>query len=72
MWLNQNGLQLATPNVGDRGSELLGWWMIPTDLLLGALVVIGTTMFLRWMLRFAARPSRRAIVPASAPRRGRE
>lgn len=35
--------------------EVLGWWIIPVGLIVGTLLVIATTRFLRWMLRFAAR-----------------
>jgi uncharacterized membrane protein len=60
LWIHPHGIELATPNAArDLGPELLGWWIIPIGLLAGALFVIGTTVFLRWMLRFAPSASRR-------------
>ncbi len=58
LWVNEHGVQLATPTSQALGSELLGWWAVPIYLFLGALAVVATTWFLRWMLRFASRPPR--------------
>ena len=33
--------------------DVLGWWLVPVGLAVGALVVFGTTRLLRWTLRFA-------------------
>ena len=35
--------------------DLLGWWIIPVGLVVGAILLVVTTRFLRWMLRFAIR-----------------
>ncbi len=59
LWVDEHGVQLAVPHSQGLGPELLGWWAVPVYLLLGALAVVGTTSFLRWMLRFASRSSRR-------------
>jgi hypothetical protein len=64
LWVNQHGVQLATPHFPGQGPELLGWWAVPIDLVPGTLAVVGTTLFLRWMLRFASQSSRGATVPA--------
>jgi uncharacterized membrane protein len=42
--------------------DVLGWWLVPIGLTLGALIVLGTTRLLRWTLRFAhiRRPTRKA------------
>ncbi len=58
LWVNEHGVQLATPASQALGPELLGWWAVPIYLLLGALAVVGTTSYLRWMLRFASRSPR--------------
>jgi uncharacterized membrane protein len=50
LWINK-GFTLGTTDM-PVGDELLGWWMIPVGLVLSALFLIGTTRFLRWMLRF--------------------
>jgi uncharacterized membrane protein len=64
LWVNQHGVQLATPLFPGQGPELLGWWAVPIYLVVGVLAVVGTTLFLRWMLRFASQSSRRATHPA--------
>ncbi|MGC8520076.1 MAG: HAAS signaling domain-containing protein, partial [Steroidobacteraceae bacterium] len=64
LWVNQHGAQLATYRFPGQGPDLLGWWVIPIYLVLGAIAVVGTTLSLRWMLRFASQSSRRATVPA--------
>lgn len=33
--------------------DVLGWWLVPIGLVLGALIVAGTMRLLRWTLRFA-------------------
>jgi len=42
--------------------DVLGWWLVPIGLVVGALIVLGTTRLLRWTLRFAhiQRPTKRA------------
>jgi hypothetical protein len=37
--------------------ELLGWWLIPFGLVAGPLILVATTLLLRWALRFAFPPT---------------
>ncbi len=37
--------------------ELLGWWLIPFGLIVGPLILVITTLLLRWALRFAFPPT---------------
>lgn len=60
LWINPSdgfvlGLEIPRPH----GPELLGWWLIPYGLGVGVAFILGTTVFLRWMLRFVPRVSRR-------------
>jgi uncharacterized membrane protein len=50
---------LFDPNARD----VLGWWLVPIGLAVGALIVFGTMRLLRWTLRFAhiRRPTNRAV-----------
>jgi hypothetical protein len=66
LWIHPHGVELATPNGRDLGPELMGWWIIPTAFVVGILMVVGVTMLLRWMLRFASRPSPQATAPAQS------
>lgn len=50
-----NGVVLGVLSSPPEGPELLGWWIIPVGLVLGASLLVGTTHFLRWALRFAGR-----------------
>jgi hypothetical protein len=63
LWVNQYGAQLATPHFPSQGPDLLGWWVVPIYLVLGVIAVAGTTLSLRWMLRFASHSSRDATIP---------
>jgi uncharacterized membrane protein len=56
LWVHSNGLTMGTISATETGHELMGWWIIPFGLVVGPLFLIGTTRFLRWMLRFASRP----------------
>jgi uncharacterized membrane protein len=56
LWVSSNGFSMGTVDANVRGRELMGWWIIPFGLIVGPLFLIGTTRFLRWMLRFASRP----------------
>jgi hypothetical protein len=49
------GALTATEQARDHAHVVLGWWLIPFGLIGGTLVLIVTTMILRWMLRFAFR-----------------
>lgn len=59
LWITRHGMQMGYQISRAHGTELLGWWIIPIDLVVGAAFLLGTTVFLRWMLRFVPRASRR-------------
>lgn len=54
VWIDDGGFSMGVRDIPQRG-DILGWWIIPVGLVAGTLLVIATTRFLRWMLRFAAR-----------------
>lgn len=60
LWISPHGMVLGVqlPHQA-HAQELLGWWIIPYGLGVGVAFILGTTVFLRWMLRFAPRASRR-------------
>ncbi len=55
LWIYRHGANMGWSDGRGLGRELLGWWIIPMDLLVGTLVLICTVLLLRWMLRFAWR-----------------
>jgi hypothetical protein len=57
LFVGSHGVNLALTPAPNPADDLLGWWVIPFDLVAGMLAVLGTTWFLRWMLRFARSPS---------------
>lgn len=60
LWINpSDGFVLGVEVPRPHGPELLGWWLIPYGLGVGVAFILGTTVFLRWMLRFVPRVSRR-------------
>lgn len=59
LWIGPSGFVLGFTTSSPHNTELLGWWLIPTGFAMGASFFLGTTAFLRWMLRFAPRASRR-------------
>lgn len=59
LWIKPHGVLLGAEMPRPVGHELLGWWMIPYGLGVGVAFILGTTVFLRWMLRFVPRASRR-------------
>jgi uncharacterized membrane protein len=59
LWINPHGLVLGAEVPQSHGHELLGWWIIPYGFAVGIAFILGTTAFLRWMLRFVPRASRR-------------
>lgn len=62
LWLNSSdGFVLGVEVPRPQGHELLGWWIIPYGLGVGVAFILGTTVFLRWMLRFVPRTSGRAV-----------
>lgn len=67
LWLNSSdGFVLGVEVPRPHGHELLGWWIIPYGLGVGVAFILGTTVFLRWMLRFVPRASGRAVTRALA------
>lgn len=64
LWIGPHGMLLGVELPKPQGPELLGWWLIPYGLGVGLAFILGTTVFLRWMLRFAPRVSRRVASPA--------
>ena len=48
---------MGTLSAAEQGQahtqEVLGWWLIPFGLLVGPLILLLTTLLLRWALRFA-------------------
>ncbi len=55
-WVGEHGHGFTIGMTDIPGKhEVLGWWLIPVGIVVGALFIIATTRFLRWMLRFAAR-----------------
>jgi uncharacterized membrane protein len=66
-WLGDGGFSMGLEVPAPHRTEVLGWWIIPIGLVAGTLLLIATTRFLRWMLRFAARrPMLAALVVRSA------
>jgi uncharacterized membrane protein len=65
-WLGDGGFSMGMKDTPGQ-NEILGWWIIPVGLVAGTLLVIATTRFLRWMLRFAARRPMLAAVVSAPP-----
>ena len=63
-WVTDSGFTIGTLSHPTQ-PDLLGWWIIPVGLVVGATLLVATTRFLRWMLRFAIR--RRSAPPTPAP-----
>lgn len=51
-WLGQGSFSIGTTS-DPAARDVLGWWLVPVGLSLGALLLVGTTRLLRWTLRFA-------------------
>jgi hypothetical protein len=47
------GVLTAAEQGRAHAQEVLGWWLIPFGLITGPLILIVTTLLLRWALRFA-------------------
>src|SRR6185503_2746085 len=63
-WVGGGHFSIGT--VSDPGArDVLGWWLVPLGLAVGALIVFATTRLLRWTLRFA-RIRRPTKTPAAA------
>jgi len=63
LWINPNGVVLGAEMPRPHARELLGWWITPYGIGVGLAFILGTTVLLRWMLRFAPRASRRVALP---------
>lgn len=61
LWINPHGMLFGYTLQRPHSAELLGWWVIPIGLVAGTASVLGTTAFLRWMLRFVPQTSRRVF-----------
>lgn len=66
LWINPHGFVLGAEIPQPHGQELLGWWLVPYGLGVGVAFILGTTVFLRWMLRFVPRATRR-VASMAAP-----
>jgi hypothetical protein len=57
LWVSDHRFSMG--DMVDRGAhaqELLGWWIIPIGLIGGVVMILVTTLLLRWLLRFALPP----------------
>jgi uncharacterized membrane protein len=66
LWIGPGRLLLGAQMPEPHSHELLGWWLIPYGLGVGVAFIVGTTVFLRWMLRFVPRASRRVASVVTA------
>jgi uncharacterized membrane protein len=64
-WVTDSGFTIGTLSQPSR-PDLLGWWLIPVGLVTGAVLLVATTRFLRWMLRFAVRRRDTSSLPVPA------
>lgn len=64
LWITPSGTRFGFAMPKPQGPELLGWWFIPIGLVVGTACVVGTTAFLRWMLRLVPRTSGRVASAA--------
>lgn len=65
LWISRRAVNLGFEVPTPHARELLGWWIIPYGLVVGAAFLLGTTAFLRWMLRFAPRAASRRVAPSA-------
>ncbi len=52
-WNLSMGYLSPAERVREHAHEVLGWWLIPVMLIVGPLVLIVTTVIVRWALQFA-------------------
>jgi len=51
-WFSPGSFNIGTTN--DPGAhDMLGWWLVPVGLVVGAIALVATTWALRWALGFA-------------------
>ena len=64
-WVGSGHFNIGT-TADPAARDVLGWWLVPIGLSVGALTVLGTTRLLRWTLRFARirRPTSRTETAA--------
>jgi uncharacterized membrane protein len=63
LWVSDHRFSMG--DMVDRGAhaqELLGWWIIPIGLVCGIVIILLTTLLLRWLLRFALPPRAARLV----------
>jgi uncharacterized membrane protein len=66
LWVSDHRFSMG--DMVDRGAhaqELLGWWIIPIGLVCGVVLILLTTLLLRWLLRFALPPRAARFVRVS-------
>ncbi len=51
-WLGPGTFSIGT-TTGSSARDVLGWWLVPVGLVVGALGLVATTLVLRWSLQFA-------------------
>jgi hypothetical protein len=51
-WVSPGSFSIGTNN-NPSAHEVLGWWLVPVGLAVGASALVGTTWVLRWSLGFA-------------------
>jgi hypothetical protein len=61
-WNLSMGYLTAAERIHEHAHEVLGWWLIPVMFMAGPIILIVTTIIVRWGLRFAFPP----IVAAGA------
>jgi uncharacterized membrane protein len=59
-WVGPHSFDIGVMN-DPTAHDVLGWWLVPVGLAVGAAIFMGTTRLLRWTLRFARfrRPTER-------------
>jgi uncharacterized membrane protein len=67
LWINPHGMVLGAELPRPHGQELLGWWIIPYGLGVGLAFILGTTVLLRWLLRFVPRAALSMLRRAPRP-----
>ena len=55
MWNLSLGSLTVAERAREHVHEVLGWWLIPIGLIVGPIILVLTTLILRWTLRFAFR-----------------
>jgi hypothetical protein len=53
MWNLSMGTLTVAERAREHATEVLGWWLVPIGFIAGPLIVLITSLILRWALRFA-------------------